>query len=247
MVVTVYRNLCNLPVNFVPMQRNLIVTKDGSHTVTIPEWKVFYHSVHGAVQESLHVYIEAGFNHWWNLHENASNCVVFEMGFGTGLNALLTALEAKRRQRKVFYETVETFPLEIALVEKLNYCDALEDPFLQPVFDSLHTCEWNSIHLITPFFSFKKVKASLADYIPNEPIDVIFYDAFAPAAQPELWTQPVFEKLFAMLAPGGLLVTYCSKSNVRRAMQAAGFHVEKVPGPIGKREMLRGARGTLNA
>jgi tRNA U34 5-methylaminomethyl-2-thiouridine-forming methyltransferase MnmC len=224
------------------MQRNLIVTKDGSHTVAIPEWKVSYHSVYGAVQESLHVYIEAGFIHWWNLNENASQCVVFEMGLGTGLNALLTTLEARRRQRKVFYETVEAFPLEIAIVEKLNYCSALKESLWQPVFDSLHTCAWNSIQHITPFFSFKKVKALLADYIPGEPIDVIFYDAFAPRAQPELWTQPVFEKLLAMLAPGGILVTYCSKGNVRRAMLAAGFQVEKIPGPVGKREMLRGTK-----
>ena len=226
------------------MQRNLIVTKDGSHTVAIPEWEVSYHSVHGAVQESLHVFIEAGFTHWWNLHKNASQCVVFEMGFGTGLNALLTTLEARRRQRKVFYETVEAFPLETAIVEQLNYCYALEEPFWQPVFNSLHTCEWNSIQHITSFFSFKKVKVLLADYIPGEPVDVIFYDAFAPGAQPELWTQQVFEKLFAMLAPGGVLVTYCSKGDVRRAMLAAGFQVEKVPGPVGKREMLRGTKGS---
>jgi tRNA U34 5-methylaminomethyl-2-thiouridine-forming methyltransferase MnmC len=229
------------------MQRNLIVTKDGSHTVAIPEWEVSYHSVYGAVQESLHVFIEAGFRHWWSLHENASQCVVFEMGFGTGLNALLTTLEARRRQRKVIYETVEPFPLEMEIVEKLNYCYALEESFWQPVFNSLHTCDWNSIQPITNFFSFKKEKILLKNYSPSEPIDVLFYDAFAPAAQSELWTQEVFEKLLAMLAPGGILVTYCSKSNVRRAMQAAGFHVEKVPGPIGKREMLRGSRGTLNA
>ena len=224
------------------MQRNLIVTKDGSHTVVIPEWEVSYHSVYGAVQESLHVFIEAGFRHWWNLNENASQCVVFEMGFGTGLNALLTTLEARRRQRKVIYETVEAFPLESAIVEKLNYCYALEESFWQPVFNSLHSCEWNSIQPITNFFSFKKEKILLKNYSPSEPVNVIFYDAFAPAAQPELWTQEVFEKLLTMLAPGGILVTYCSKGDVRRAMTAAGFQVEKVPGPIGKREMLRGVR-----
>lgn len=224
------------------MQRNLIVTKDGSHTVAIPEWEVSYHSVYGAVQESLHVFIEAGFRHWWNLHENASQCVVFEMGFGTGLNALLTTLEARRRQRKVFYETVEAFPLETTLIEQLNYCSALEESFWQPVFSSLHTCEWSSVQHITTFFSFKKVKTLLANYIPGDPVDVIYYDAFAPGAQPELWTRPVFEKLFAMLAPGGVLVTYCSKGEVRRSMQAAGFLVEKIPGPVGKREMLRGTK-----
>jgi tRNA U34 5-methylaminomethyl-2-thiouridine-forming methyltransferase MnmC len=231
------------------MQRNLIVTKDGSHSVAIPELQVSYHSVHGAIQESLHVFIEAGLRHWWRQHTAASRCVVFEMGFGTGLNALLTTLEAKQTQRMVHYETVEAFPLEMAIVEQLNYCEALQQPFWQPVFSSLHTCEWNSTQPITSFFSLKKVNALLAGYMPGETIDVIYYDAFAPGAQPELWTEAVFTRLYDMLAPDGLLVTYCSKGDVRRAMLAAGFQVEKIPGPPGKREMLRGnaKRGTLNA
>ena len=228
------------------MQRNLIVTKDGSHSVAIPEWQVAYHSFYGAVRESLHVFIETGFRYWWQQHTSASRCVVFEMGFGTGLNALLTTLEAKQLQRKVMYETVEAFPLEPTIVEQLNYCDFLEQSFWQPVFNSLHSCEWNSTQSITNFFSFKKVNTLLNNYIPGEPIDVIYYDAFAPTAQPELWTEAVFTKLLNMLAPDGILVTYCSKGDVRRAMQGAGFNVEKVIGPPGKREMLRG-RKTPNA
>jgi tRNA U34 5-methylaminomethyl-2-thiouridine-forming methyltransferase MnmC len=224
------------------MQRNLIVTKDGSHSVAIPEWEVAYHSVYGAVRESLHVFIESGLKYWFDEHSNASRCVIFEMGFGTGLNALLSILEAKRRQRKIMYETVEAFPLEASITQKLNYCEALQQPFWQPVFDSLHSGEWNTTQHITNFFSFRKVRSLLADYTPGEPIDIIYYDAFAPSAQPELWTKEVFEKMLGMLTPDGILVTYCSKGDVKRALLAAGFSVEKIPGPPGKREMIRASR-----
>jgi tRNA U34 5-methylaminomethyl-2-thiouridine-forming methyltransferase MnmC len=224
------------------MQRNLIVTKDGSHSVAIPEWEVSYHSIHGAIRESLHVFIEAGLNYWLEKHAAARRCVVFEMGLGTGLNALLTLLEAERLQRQIIYETVEAYPLETAIVQQLNYCEALQQPYWQPVFESLHTSGWNKQHLITSFFSFKKVNALLTEFSADEPVDVIFYDAFAPNAQPELWTENVFKQLLHMLAPDGILVTYCSKGDVRRAMQAAGFQVEKIPGPPGKREMIRATR-----
>lgn len=224
------------------MQRNLIVTKDGSHSVAIPGWEVSYHSVYGAIQESLHVFIESGLKYWFEQHVSASRCIIFEMGFGTGLNALLSILEAKMRQRKIMYETVEAFPLEESITQKLNYCEALQQPIWQPVFDSLHSGEWNTTQHITRFFSFKKVRSLLANYTPAEPVDIIYYDAFAPRAQPELWTKEVFERMLGMLAPDGILVTYCSKGNVRRALQAAGFSVEKIPGPPGKREMIRAGK-----
>jgi tRNA U34 5-methylaminomethyl-2-thiouridine-forming methyltransferase MnmC len=224
------------------MQRNLIVTKDGSHSVAIPDLKVSYHSVYGAVQESLHVFIELGLKHWFNQHSAASRCVIFEMGFGTGLNALLSIIEANRLQRRLIYETVEAFPLEDSITQKLNYCEALHEASRQPVFESLHSGEWNKTQEITEFFSFKKKHAPLADYTPAEPINIIFYDAFAPAAQPELWTKEVFENMLSILAPDGMLVTYCSKGDVRRALLAAGFSVEKIPGPPGKREMIRATK-----
>lgn len=205
------------------MQRNLVITADGSHSVEIPEWKVFYHSMHGAIQESMHVFIEAGLKYWWNAHADVAECRVFEMGFGTGLNALLTLKTGK----KVVYETVEAFPLEQEITDSLNFGGA-----------ELHSCAWNTVLAITPTFSLKKVQGNLLDYTPGQ-ADVIYYDAFAPDAQPELWTEAIFEKLYSIMAPGGVLVTYCSKGSVRRALQAAGFVVEKLPGPKGKREMVR--------
>jgi tRNA U34 5-methylaminomethyl-2-thiouridine-forming methyltransferase MnmC len=221
------------------MQRKLIVTADGSHSVEIPEWKVSYHSVHGAIRESLHVFIEAGLKHWLSQHPTVSTCTIFEMGFGTGLNALLTLLEAQQQQRKIIYESAEAFPLEPSIIDALNYCDALQQPDKKEIFHALHSCEWNTAVPVTADFTLKKVQTDLRNYSSGEQVNVIYYDAFAPNAQPELWTEAVFHQLSNMLTPGGLLVTYCSKGSVRRAMQAAGFTVEKLPGPPGKREMLR--------
>jgi tRNA U34 5-methylaminomethyl-2-thiouridine-forming methyltransferase MnmC len=121
----------------------------------------------------------------------------------------------------------------------LNYCEQLHRKDLEPVFQQLHQCDWEKDISITSFFTLKKVRIDLINLSTYQPVNLIYYDAFAPSAQPELWTKEIFEKLYQMLLPGGILVTYCSKSDVRRAMQAAGFIVEKIPGPRGKREMVR--------
>jgi len=221
------------------MQRNVIVTKDGSHSIEIPELHVSYHSVHGAIQESLHVFIEAGLKHWLSGHPSNPECTIFEMGFCTGLNALLTFMEMAPLSQKIVYEAVEAYPLEPAIAEQLNYCEALLQPALQPVFDLLYRCEWNKPVAVSDHFTLKKVNAELDKFSTDRTIDLIYYDAFAPNAQPELWTEAVFQQLFNWLTPGGILVTYCSKGDVRRALQAVGFTVEKLQGPPGKREMIR--------
>jgi tRNA U34 5-methylaminomethyl-2-thiouridine-forming methyltransferase MnmC len=164
------------------------------------------------------------------------------VGFGTGLNALLTIIEAEKLQREIHYETVEQFPLESNEARSLNYCKQLVREDIQPVFELLHQCEWETKIKITANFRFKKSRSNLLNFETAGTFKLIYFDAFAPNAQPELWTKEIFEKMFAMLEPGGVLVTYCSKGDVRRAMQAAGFNVEKLPGPKGKREMIRGVR-----
>ena len=224
------------------MQRKLIITGDGSHSVQVPEWQVSYHSIHGAIRESLHVYIEAGLKHWLHQHPTATDCFIFEMGFGTGLNALLTMLEAQQPGQKITYESAEAYPLETTIIDALNYCDALQRPDLKETFHLMHSSPWNIAVPVTANFTLKKVQIDLLDYSTGQPVDLIYYDAFAPTAQPALWTTAVFQQLFNMLAPGGILVTYCSKGAVRRAMEAARFTVEKLPGPPGKREMLRARR-----
>ena len=222
------------------MQRKLILTGDGSHTISMPELNVTYHSIHGAIQESKHVFIEAGLKSLLPVEGTALN--VFEMGFGTGLNALLTIIESERLQRKIYYETVEQFPVDNGEVRSLNYCEQLDREDLQPIFEQLHSCEWEKKVNITENFGFNKSRTNLLNLETSETFELIYFDAFAPNVQPELWTNGIFEKMFAMLEPGGILVTYCSKGDVRRAMQAAGFIVEKLPGPRGKREMTRALR-----
>jgi len=199
---------------------------------------VTYHSHHGAIQESLHVYINAGLKYFLDTVK-APDIHIFEMGLGTGLNALLTLVEAERLQQPVHYTAIELFPLEENEISSLNYCEQLTGRDLEALFQLLHQCEWEKDISITPFFSFKKMKSNLINFSTRQHFNLIYFDSFAPAAQPEHWTTEIFEKLFSFLSPGGILVTYCSKSIVRRAMQAAGFVVTKIPGPHGKREMVR--------
>jgi tRNA U34 5-methylaminomethyl-2-thiouridine-forming methyltransferase MnmC len=229
------------------VEKEIIVTQDGSHSIRVPEMNVTYHSVHGAIQESKHVFIEAGLKTLLPVEGTALN--IFEMGFGTGLNALLTMIESEKLQKKIRYETVDLFPLDSNEARSLNYCKQLGREDLQPIFEQLHSCEWEKKTNITENFRFKKSRTDLLNFETSETclsgrqaFKLILFDAFAPNAQPELWTKEIFEKMFAMLKPGGVLVTYCSKGDVRRAMQAAGFNIEKLPGPKGKREIIRAAK-----
>jgi tRNA U34 5-methylaminomethyl-2-thiouridine-forming methyltransferase MnmC len=234
------------------MERKIILTGDGSHSIRMPELGVAYHSVHGAIQESKHVFIEAGFK---SACTNQSVCSILEVGFGTGLNALLTYMEAEKTGTKIYYETLEPNPLNNDEAKSLNYCHQLNRKDLQPLFEQMHFSDWEKAIPITPRFILAKRNSGLGTFNPLEPsfaettehkpftpFELIYYDAFAPAAQPELWTKEVFDKMFSLLAPGGVLVTYCSKGEVRRNMMAAGFKVEKLPGPLYKREMLRARR-----
>jgi len=222
------------------MQRKLILTSDGSHTISLPELNVTYHSIHGAIQESRHVFIEAGLKSLTPPKAGPLN--IFEVGFGTGLNTLLTIIEAEKLHTGIYYETVEQFPLDSNVTRLLNYCKQLGREDLQIVFDQLHDCEWEKEVKVRSDFIFKKSQINLLNFETSgtsETFQLIFFDAFAPNVQPELWTKDIFEKMFAMLEPGGVLVTYCSKGDVRRAMEAASFIVEKLPGPPGKREIIR--------
>jgi tRNA U34 5-methylaminomethyl-2-thiouridine-forming methyltransferase MnmC len=212
------------------VKRLIQITADGSSTIAIPAMQVTYHSKHGAVQESNHVFIQAGLD--WKMQQGCNHIRIFEMGFGTGLNALLTVEYVQDKPVTVDYFSTEAYPLNAAESAALNYPN-------QTILQQLHNCDWNAPISITPNFILHKLHTSLESCNISESIDVIYYDAFAPSAQPTLWTEAVFSKLFGWAAPGGILVTYCSKGQVRRAMQAAGWIVEKIPGPPGKREMVR--------
>lgn len=224
------------------MKKEIIVTADGSHSVAVPELGVTYHSTHGAIQESQHIFIEAGLQYVNKKRNNSADLSIFEMGLGTGLNALVTLCAANQQQQKIYYESIEPWPLEASTYNLLNYCEQLKRPGLETVFSQIHACPWNSVIKISPFFSFKKINTSLAEYTFNQGFDIIYFDAFAPDIQPELWTADVFKKLYQGMHVNAVLTTYCSKSIVRKAMAEAGLQVTKIPGPPHKREMVRAVK-----
>ena len=203
------------------------------------EWNVTYHSVHGAIRESQHVFIEAGLQYSAARLKMPKNLNILEMGFGTGLNAFLTMIEAEKIKQRIYYTAIESHPLKEQEISTLNYCERLNRPDLKPLYYKLHSCEWEKEVCLTPYFSLFKCNQSLLEFKTGKLQHIIYFDAFAPAVQPELWTKDVFEKVYKMLLVNGVLVTYCSKGDVRRAMIKAGFNVEKIPGPPGKREMMR--------
>jgi tRNA U34 5-methylaminomethyl-2-thiouridine-forming methyltransferase MnmC len=218
------------------MNFELLITKDGSHTLFVPEIDECYHSSHGAIQESKHIFIEAG------LKQCAKSKInVLEIGFGTGLNAFLTLIEAEKSQKTIHYTTLELFPIEIEKAILLNYAELLS-PQLNHDFDKLHVSNWNENITLNSFFSLNKIQADFTQYDFNEKYDVIYFDAFSPEKQSEMWTQKQFEKLYNCCNFEAILTTYCAKGTVRRAMQAAGFNVERLPGPPGKREILRASK-----
>lgn len=219
----------------------LQATADGSHTLFVPELNENYHSVNGAWQESNHVFIEAGLRQL-----NKSELSVLEVGFGTGLNAFLTLLEAEKADKIIHYTSLELYPIDIELIPSLNYAKLIS-PDKQSLFDALHDATWSESVWITPNFCLKKIKIDLLKFSTNECYDLIYFDAFAPDKQPEMWHSEVFERLFHNTKEGGILTTYCAKGVVRRSMIAAGFLVERLQGPPGKREMIRAIKNISQA
>lgn len=205
---------------------------DGSTTFYRPDINEHYHSVHGAIQESEHVYIEAGLK-----TVVVSPLSVLEVGFGSGLNAFLTLLH--KPEGKLTYHSIEKFPLPDELVKSINYPDCVGVEGADRLFYLLHEVPWEVESCIKEDFFLTKFKMDLLDFSSCNSYDLVYFDAFAPEKQPELWSNKVFEMLFLAIKPGGVLTTYCAKGVVRRAMIAAGFFVERIPGPPGKRQMIR--------
>ena len=215
-------------------KRHIITTKDGSHSLMVPELNEQYHSIHGEVHIVGGVHPKMGLDYFEKDH-----LAVFEVGFGTGLNTLLSCLWGRRNNVSLDYTSVEKYPVSTKEANQLNYGELVEQPEL---FNQLHTCDWEQKVDVTKDFSLSKLKLDLTkDELPRG-FDVIFFDAFAPNKQPKLWTIEVFEKMYAILNEGGVLVTYCCQGEAKRTMLKAGFKVEKVPGPPGKREMLRAVK-----
>ncbi|MBE0647986.1 MAG: tRNA (5-methylaminomethyl-2-thiouridine)(34)-methyltransferase MnmD [Bacteroidales bacterium] len=217
----------------------LIITKtlDGSDTLFVPELNEHYHSTFGAVQESRYVYIEQGLMAVDAMIDPVS---VFEVGFGTGLNTLLTDLTAKAQRREVRYTAIELYPIERTILESLNYTSFLSEPDANEKFMKIHEAPWEKAHQLNPHFRLTKLKADLRSFdTPESAFDVVYFDAFAPEVLPDLWTVGIFEKMFRMLRQEGILVTYSCKGIVKQNMKEAGFSIKRLPGPPGKWEMLR--------
>lgn len=209
-----------------------VVTADGTVTLHVAHLNENYHSLNGAMQESMHVFIRNGLNFF----PPTQPLSVFEVGFGTGLNCLLTKILSTS---PIMYHGLELKPLPDSIIEKLNYA---ENPSDKNQFELIHAISWGIEKDVSNNFTLKKIKGDLITYQPDSKYDLIYFDAFGPAAQPEMWTKDIFIKMYSMLNPGGILVTYCAKGEVKRTMKEVGFEVEALPGPPGKREMTRGKK-----
>jgi tRNA U34 5-methylaminomethyl-2-thiouridine-forming methyltransferase MnmC len=222
------------------MERKIIETSDGSRSLYMPELDETYHSRHGAVQEAYHVFIRSGLD----LFKKDTQVRILEMGFGTGLNCLITLLEANRRNLKISYCGLEAYPVEVDVARELNYPEAVGQKETEPIFEELHNSAWGEPVKIDKGFELKKVKGKFSDFKETHSFDLIYFDAFGPRVQPDLWTEAMFRKMYVALDEKGVLVTYSAKGSVRRAMLEVGFEVERLPGPPGKREMLRASKGS---
>ena len=215
-------------------------TADGSYTLYVPELDEHYHSVKGALTESQHIFIDMGLK-----HSSITAPHILEIGLGTGLNCVLTLLEAKESQRHVYYTGIERYPLNEEIIRKLNYPSIIGKECEEDYF-AIHQAPWEEDVCLSPWFTLHKMEGDFTHYSFEQKYDIIYFDAFAPEKQPEMWEQSLFDNLYQVLNEGGILTTYCAKGVVRRMLQTAGFKVERLPGPPGgKREILRATKTNL--
>jgi tRNA U34 5-methylaminomethyl-2-thiouridine-forming methyltransferase MnmC len=212
------------------------LTGDGSHTLYLPALDEHYHSHFGAVTESKHIFINAGL-----ASLNSSTVSILEVGFGTGLNALLTAMYANDNQVNINYVTLEKYPLDPSLLFQLNYptITGAED---RELFEAMHNAPWEQTVRLTPWFTLEKRLSDLTTMNIEGLFDLIYFDAFGPDKQPEMWSRKVMQKITAVTHPGTVLVTYSAKGELKRNLRALGFEVALLPGPPGKRVMTRAVK-----
>ncbi|WP_412986153.1 tRNA (5-methylaminomethyl-2-thiouridine)(34)-methyltransferase MnmD [Pontimicrobium sp. IMCC45349] len=223
------------------MKRKIITTADGSKTIHIEDWDEQYHSKHGAIQEAAHVFIKSGLHHKLNFQTNSKPISVLEIGFGTGLNAFLTLIEAQKLKLNINYVGVEGYPVKIDEVNELNYASILVGSYAN-FFNKLHEVSWEDTHLISSNFSITKRQQFFSEINDELAFDLIFFDAFGARVQPELWSKSIFQIMYNALKPNGVLVTYAAIGQVKRDMKSLGFKVERIEGPPGKRHMLRATK-----
>ena len=215
-------------------------TADGSYTLYVPELDEHYHSVKGALTESQHIFIDMGLK-----HSSIDSPHILEIGLGTGLNCILTLLEAEKSQRHVHYTGIERYPLNEEIIRKLDYPSIIGNKH-EEKYLAIHQTPWEEDIQLSPWFTLHKIERDFTHHTFEKKYDIIYFDAFAPEKQPEMWEQSLFDNLYNVLNEGGILTTYCAKGVVRRMLQTAGFKVERLPGPPGgKREILRATKTNL--
>ena len=218
------------------LTRKIVTTSDGSSSIFVEELKEHYHSTHGAIQEAEHVFLKMGLTHVLKSFSATDQIEILEVGFGTGLNCLLTELT----NCQVNYHGLEAYPINSALISELNYADLL--PESSSKLSLIHKAEWQQYVEIRPGFSLCKDQVLLENVLLEQKYHLVYFDAFGPKVQEELWTVKLFTKLYQAMVSGGVFVTYCAKGQVRRDLESVGFKIERLPGPPGKREMLRGTK-----
>ena len=236
-----------MPPDFLNTTPELVVTADGSHSLRFPAVGEGYHSVHGAMSEAVHVYIAPCFEHQAKANPSVE---VLEVGFGTGLNAFLTLCRSMEYGVAVNYTAVEAYPLAEEVYNRLNYPEVYKNLYgndlgldLESLFLKLHTAEWGRAVEVTPNFYLTKIRGMVQKVaLPANTFHCVYYDAFAPQYQPELWTAEVFARIAAAMRKGALLTTYCCKGDVKRALKANGLEITKLPGFANKREMLKAVK-----
>lgn len=217
------------------MKREIIITSDGSTSIHLPEWEESYHSKHGAIQEAQHVFIKNGLSLC-----KGQSVSVLEIGFGTGLNAFITFLESQKNNQKIDYVGVEGFPISLEEISQMNYVNQLNSNQFESEFKRMHTSDWEKNVTISDTFRLTKRKQLFNEINDKNQFDIIYFDAFGYRVQPELWSVDIFTKMFEALKERGILITYACRGPIKNAMKEAGFKIEKLAGPPGKREMLRG-------
>ncbi|WP_462279969.1 tRNA (5-methylaminomethyl-2-thiouridine)(34)-methyltransferase MnmC2 [Salinivirga cyanobacteriivorans] len=211
-----------------------IETDDGSHSLYVESLDEHYHSTKGALQESRHVFIEAGLK-----QKTTSPLRVLEIGMGTGLNALLTFADREKEQ-EIFYTALEKYPLPETVTGKLNYAQLVGVG--EEILGRIHRSAWESWQEIGPGFHLKKLEIDLHSWKPTETYDLVYFDAFGPDKQPDMWSVPIYQTIYNAMNPNGLLLTYTAKGAVRRGLQEVGFEVERLQGPPGKKHMTRAGK-----
>ena len=217
-------------------QKKIILSDDGSHTIELVGMNEQYHSTHGAIQESCHVYIKHGLE---SVAAHTRVISILEIGMGTGLNVLLSWLFAQKHELKIFYHAIEAFPVGEDIWSQLNYTQKLQQPYSKEIFNKIHSSPWDKKIKLDDNFFFTKMEEHIQESILlKNTFDVVYFDAFNPDLEPNLWTEEVFREIYNSMSKNSILTTYSTKGMVKRALKSCGFKIEKKSGPIGKREIL---------